>query len=320
MDDRKIFGAISNQELLGEVERRVQSEGLTLPESFVGSVVAAAEIDGAALEEIVFKNKVESFINPDSEMDMGIKEQLEFMDEFWQRLDMAPPELSDDQKAKIADTLEKNPNNRLLPTPLLDLEGRKDIADRARSTFPSQKFTSSGSALSVPDESNIYGQLLKNPDGRVKDGDDNYGLGFKLPDGEQIIGRTNFVNAMVENGQAIEDENGIVWIYPVMDVRVSSPRSLDNARKLYEQVDPTGTSDSNLSVQLLHQAAGKPFIGFNVDFANEAVFKLDDDGKPKALVDVVSMYWSGYQQVQLGIWRGNNRYGNFGVRAAKSGI
>jgi hypothetical protein len=318
MDDKKIFGAISSQELLGEVERRVQNEGLVLPDSFVGAVVAAGEIDSTGFEEIVFKNKVESFIGSDSDMDM--KEQLEFMNEFWQRLDMTPPNLSDEQKTKIADTLEQNPNRRLIPTPLLDVQGRKDIADRAHSAFPSQKFTSSGSALSIPDESDIYGKLLRDPDGTVKDGSDSYGLVFKLPDGGQVVGHTNFVNAMVENGQAIRGEDGIVWIYPVMDVRVSSPRSLDNAKKLYEQVDPTVTPDSNLSVQLLHQAAGTPFIGLNVDFANEAVFKLDDAGKPEVFVDAASMYWSGYHQVRLGIWRGNNRYGNFGVRAAKNSI
>jgi hypothetical protein len=320
MDDRKIFGAISNQELLGEVERRVQNNGLVLPESFVGSVVASAEIDSAAFDEIVFKNRVESFIDPNSNKDMGTEEQLEFMDEFWQRLDMIPPKLSDEQKAKVADTLGQNPNKRVVPTPLLDMQGRKDITDRARSAFPSQKFTSSGSALSIPDESDIYGQLLRNPDGKVKEGGDSYGLGFRLPDGEQVVGRTNFVGAMVEVGQAVEGENGLVWIYPVMDVRVSSPRSLDNARKLYEQANPTVTADSNLSVQLLHQAAGTPFIGLNVDFANEAIFKLDDGGKPEAFVDAASIYWSGYHQVRLGIWGGNNRYGNFGIRAATSGL
>jgi hypothetical protein len=202
----------------------------------------------------------------------------------------------------------------------LDVQGRKDIADRARSAFPSHKLTSSGPALAIPGESDIYGQLLRDPDGKVKDDSDSYGLVFRLPDGGQVVGRTNFVDAMLENGQAISAENGIVWIYPVMDVRVSSPRSLGDEGELYKKVDPTVTPDSNLSVQLLHQAAGTPFIGLNVDFANEAVFQLDNHGNPKDFVHAAAMCWSGYRRVQLGLWRGNNRYGNFGVRAAKSSI
>ncbi|HEX5456494.1 MAG TPA: hypothetical protein VFW77_03965 [Candidatus Saccharimonadales bacterium] len=320
MDDKKIFEAISTPELLAEVERRVQTEGLVLPESLVGAAATASELDEPSLDQTMLKNKVEGFIDPDSDMDLD--EQLGVMAEFWQNLGMNSPELSDEQKASIADTMEKNPGKRVVPTPLLDLKGRQDIATLARGLFPANKFNVSRDPLWVPDETRRYGRLLRDPDGKVKEDRTIYGLGYKLPNGEQAVGRTHFIDAMADSGQAVAGDDGTVWVYPVIDVSVDRPRSKDKTVDLYEAVDPTVTPDTVIALQLLHQVNGTPHFRPDVDFANEAIFVLSTRGNPKSLARVAGVYWSSERRVlDLDDWDPADRNGRrFGVRAAESGL
>jgi hypothetical protein len=312
MDEKHIWKAISNEELLGEVERR----RLTVPAA-VGATATQATAEAEPVKG-EFETRVESFLNTEARLD--VTDQLAVMRELWGKLGYEMPELSESQQAELALVAEANPFHRVVPTPLLSFSERKAVAEKARA-FPGQKFTTSANALWTPDESWAYGKLIRDPESTVKDGNKTYGLRYKTPEGETTVSREAYIAALKAAGQAVEAKDGRVWTFPVMDVRVQAPRTRDYVRNLHGRVDPVGSPESLLTTQLLHQANGTPNPVWEVDFANEAVYELDRKGNPKALVDVAGVDWDpNYRQVYLFNWYTDNRNDDFGVRGAESGL
>lgn len=313
MEEKPIWKAISDDELLAEVTSR----GLEVPGAVGATATQAAgvEADGLNAEQRAFQGRVGSFLDPEEKVEAG--DQLAVTTEFWHKLGLVTPQLSSEQVAALAAKAEQNPDKRIVPTPLLDLAGRKAVAERARS-FPGQQLNNRVDALWAPDTSWLYGKLLADPESVVKEGRDSYGLRYKTPEGE-VVGRADYITALKEAGQAVVAEDGTVWAYPVMDVRVNSPRTRDTAANLFEAVNATVAPESLITMQLLHQANGSPNTDWEVDFANEAVYELDKKGNPKALVSVASVDWYPYdRQMDLYDWGADGRGGDFGVRGAES--
>jgi hypothetical protein len=164
----------------------------------------------------------------------------------------------------------------------------------------------------------LYGKLMSEPTATIKEGRTSYGLRYKAPTGE-IVDQDTFQKQLVDSGHAVHDAT--VWTFPVMDVAVQSPRTNDTAGNLHQKVNPVVTPESLIAMQLLHQANGTPNPQWCVDFANEAVYKLDKKGNPVAPVRVAGVDWDpDRRQVDSDAWGADNQYGSFGVRGAGSGL
>ncbi|MEI9914314.1 MAG: hypothetical protein WDN66_05075 [Candidatus Saccharibacteria bacterium] len=278
------------------------------------------EAKGLPHFELALEEHLPAFLNP--EVDFAPSYQLEVMGEFWNTLGFKVPELSDEQKTSIEQELAEHPDRRVIPTPLLHLEARKALVQASRDEFAKNEFAQTGDPLWTSDKGWIYGELLADPETDVKVGSTTYGMRYKTVTGG-IVKRAEYIDNLKAAGQAIVDEEGTIWAFPVMDVRVKSPRNSTSlaARSLYSEVRPTATPESLIAMQLLHQANGTPNPDWEVDFANEAVYELKKNGDLKGLVSVAGVRWlPGERRVRLHDWDADSQNGYFGVRAGESGI
>ncbi|HUY85224.1 MAG TPA: hypothetical protein VMU97_01785 [Candidatus Dormibacteraeota bacterium] len=270
--------------------------------------------------ETDFEATLKQFLDPEAEM--SAEDQLVFMGEFYGKLGFKVPELDEEQKAKLTETIEKNPGKRVMPSPLLHVNWRHRLAEKAKEAFPSNQFRDDQDPLWTPnDTETLYGKLLRQPDRTVKEGRTTYGLGYKAPGGEVILGQEAFQTALVESGHGVQAEDRTVWVFPVMDVQVQSERTYASAGDLHQKVDPTEVPEALITTQMLHQANGTPNTAWHVDFANEAVYELDKKGDPKAVARVAGVRWDpGDRRVRSRAWSAGNRNAYFGVRGAESGL
>ena len=313
-ETQELVAALPANVLTDEVVRR----GIEIPVAVGATATHGAEVSQETGEEQAFRSQVGRFLDAETRLD--VTEQLSVMGEFWGKLGHVVPELSEDQQAKLAKVAEAHPLHRVVPTPLLSLAERKAVAEKARS-FPGQKFSTSDDALLTPDESWVYGKLLRNPESTVEEGRKSYGLRYKTEDGG-LVSRSEYVAHLKENGQAVEAEDGTVWTFPVMDVRVHTKRTRDTAGNLHKLVDTIATPESLVATQLLHQANGTPNPQWEVDFANEAIYELTSKREAtKKLVGVASIRWYPDRcRVCLSRWNADFQRGDFGVRGAESGL
>jgi hypothetical protein len=259
-----------------------------------------------------------TFIDPNAEITP--ETQWAFMRTFWHDLGYDQlPALSVAQYGRLTSVAEANPNHRILPTPLLSLAGRQAIAEEAR-VFPGQQFAANKSALRLPDEGTTYADLIQDPQRVVTHDGTRYALRYKTPSGE-LTDRSGYIAALKTAGQAVADEADTVWTFPVMDVQTDVPRVEDTAGHLYETIDPIVSPEALIVIQALHQAAGTPKVGGDINFANEAVYGLDEASNPAGIAYVASVRWrDDYHQIGSYARRRDSLRDYMVVRAAESGL
>lgn len=322
---RELAAALPDDVFRDEVSRR----GLEVA-AVVGVAATGATVEAEPAKS-EFETRVANFLNPEARLDAS--DQLTVMREFWNKLGYDLPTLDEGEQARLLKAAERHPDRRIVPTPLLTFDQRKAIAETAREAFPAQQFTPNSDALWTPDVSWLYGKLLRDPGSAVKDGRKTYALGYKTPDGE-IATRREYMGTLVDAEQSVEAADGTTWIFPVMDVRVQSPRTNARADNLHQKIDPIDVPESGIAMQLLHKANGTPNPEWHVDFVNEAIFEVEVKGKgdkqeiiftdkngETTLVSVASVGWDPIdRQVYLYSWDAGDRDGDFGVRGAESGL
>lgn len=244
-----------------------------------------AEVPGvsnkAGIQE-AFSLKAVELLN--SEVAMTAEVELAIVAELYGR-DRVLPELPGEVRVSLATAAEANPRRRIIPIPLLGLAGRRAIAQ------------SSGHAeLSTPSAaSRIYGRLLDSPDGIVEKDGRHYGLGYKTPDDQVVVGQAAYIEAMQTAGHAVRASDGTSWLFPLVDVRVTALPTHTPIEELYKRVGFAEVPEVALAMQALHQAAGFERRTV-VTFTNEAVYELDANRRPVALVGV-----AGVDGIEAGI-------------------
>lgn len=232
------------------------------------------------------------------------------------------PDLSRRQASVMETMTDKYHQRRVIPTPLLDIEGRQAIAEAAR-VFPAQQFDPNESALRLPDEGTVYAKLVQDLGATVEDEGIYYVVRYKTPDLGlgRLDDRTNYKAGLKEANQAIE-EDGVTWTFPVMDVRIKTPREEQTARELYANVRPVASPESLILTAILHQAAGTPNPDGDIDFANEAVYASNEQGRSSRSLEYVStIRWrSDWHRIGSYARQLNSTRAYMGVRASESGI
>jgi hypothetical protein len=304
----------------------------------IAARLAGVEFQPLTAEQLAFKDKVGDFLDPEVELDLDA--QLAITTELYAQLGYTPPELDDSQKARLQKTLEANPGKRVVPTPLLDLEERIAIVDKAED-LPAQQFDTDHAHLLWVPEAGLYRILLDDPESKHTDDRDpriTYGLRYKIGDGT-ITDRAGYIDWLKRTEQAVEDEHGTVWTYPVSEVQVQSERTNTTAGDLHDAVDPIVSPELLIVTQLLHQANGTPDAKWQSDFANEAIYAYYELGKFEGaelekleLLGVVGegtllnrvarvRFDVGYRYIALGGVDADKRTDKrFGIRHAVSGL
>lgn len=261
------------------------------------------------------------------------------------------PDMGAAQSRELAQTAQTHPGNRVVPTILMDqtrpsLPMRKAIVAGARS-FDRQQFIDKPedevSALRGPDEEvdigkglHPYAAILMDPhaDKPVRYKGELFRLFYKRSgdnseaeepkiDLNEMVDRSSFVETLLESGRAIEAKDGAIWVFPVMDIQVNSPRTKDTASNLYRRIDPVNVPESLLIVSCLHQANGTPNTTGDIDYANEALWKVKKTGDP--ITDnpdnvVTVRFRSDRRRVGLFARIGDSVRDNAGVRDTVSGL
>ena len=332
MDTKKPAEAFTPEEtrepvadlLAEELKGRVVRPG-ELPGTIGATAARGTEASQMTSEEQAWHGRISRLLDPETHLD--ITDQLSVMREFWGNLGYQLPPLSKYQLGDLAEAAESQPGHRVVPTLLSSLIRRRAIVKRAL-TLPDQASIPGDNELWRPDKNSVYRKLLWRPENSVIVGDKTYGLRFKTEAGD-IVSRAAHLALLKETGRAVEAKKGNVWTFPVMDVRFRSKRTFDTAGNLYPSVDFITAPESLIAVQLLHQASGianpeqtGPLdFGWEADFANEAVYELDEAGNPKALFSVASVSWAlNERHIGLGDWHPGLQVGGFGVRDATSGL
>ena len=323
MDAEKFVQALTPQEaqevadaLPADVLRdAVARRSLEVP-TLVGPLALEAGTSGPdASETTLTQAEISQFLDP--KVEMPVESQLEFMTKFWGMAGLSVPALNEAQKAKLAETVAANPGKRVIPAPLAHVGRRRSLVRQAKAALPDNRFSDDNEPLLTSTDQGLYGKLLAEPERTVEEDGAAYGLGYKTPLGEVVVGREAFQAALLESGEAAQAEDLGVWVFPVLDVAVESDRAYTTAGNLYHHVGPTDVPEALITMQLLHQANGTPNGEWHVDFTNEAVYELDETGEPKALVRVAGVHWDpGSYQINLISWPAGNHDDKFGVRGA----
>jgi len=311
------------------VAKNTEAYALACVPNFFKDVVLPAGGETVTIPEVSLENRISDFLNPEIKLDAN--EQLTTMVDFWNKLGVTIPTVSEEQMDSLQDAIEANPHKRLVPTPLSPrlLEARLQMTEKAREVFPEQQFVEDKdiSALCTPDTDRAYGQALVDPEANINR-DGNYAkLIYKIDDGN-YVGRSEYLESLVASADTAEAEDGTTWVFPLMNVQVRSPRDRQRADEHFFKASHVETPESLIAMQLLHQANGTPNPKLEVDFANEALAKtneegeliLDDNDNP-ILLRVASVSWGpGGRQVGLSGWGAGGVSGYFGRRGAESGL
>ena len=205
---------MSAQRLHVALTEETQQLETVLPTDSIGAELARVSLEvpaavGAVMTRAAFETevsqgefipRVETFMDPEEVID--IDEQLAVMHEFWSRLGYEVPELTVEQMDKLTEVLCDEYDKRVMPTPLLTLQQRQDIAERAR-IFSGHQLNPDIDALWVPDESSQSGQLIRNDQLTEETRGASYAMRYKTADGE-IVDREEYVASLIETGEAAE--------------------------------------------------------------------------------------------------------------------
>jgi hypothetical protein len=254
-----------------------------------------------------------SYLLPDPAM--TARDQLAVMTAFWRVLGFEVPELQDAQVDELSRNLRDRPWLRVVPSPLLLLDGREHMVRAASAAFPAAQFADD--PFWTADANWTYGKLLRDPDHSVLDGTEQFALGYKDPNGRTVIGRSLWIERMVQCGQAVVHSDGTPWVFPAVHLGSQDHRDPRRSDQLLDGIDASVVPETYVLLQALWQIAGLPESAWHVDFANEAVYELDRHGRPRSLMSLACIRWyTSSDQIFLGSWYAVYRRNGVGVREA----
>ena len=297
-----VLAQFSDAELSREVARRGDRPG-----DRPAAGVSSAQLHQALLTDLA------SYLLP--ELAVPARDQLAVMTEFWRVLGFEVPELKGAQVDELNRSLQDRPALRLVPSPLLLLDGREHVVRAARAAFPEAQFADD--PFWTADANWTYGKLLRDPDHSVLDGTEQFALGYKGPNGRTVIGRSLWIERMVQSGQAVVHSDGTPWVFPAVHLGSQDHRDPRRSDQLLHGIDASVVPETYLLLQALWQIAGLPESAWHVDFANEAVYELDRHGRPQSLMSLACIRWyTSSDQIFLGSWYAVYRRDGVGVRDA----
>jgi hypothetical protein len=286
----------------------------------VGLTAASGEVELAIMSDEAFEDRVGNFL--DSEAKPCLADQLMVSAYLWAKLGYEAPVLSDTQFDNLSLALEANPGLRVVPTPLMSIDQRKAATASVDALLT--KKLKSDLELWTPDGTWEFAELIKDPHEIINKDGVNYGMRYKTDSGH-VVGRSTYVDELKASGQAIEAEDGAVWIFPLMDISPKTPRNDTRAGNLHALVDPITAPEALLTVQLMRLINGSANASnWELDIANEAVYELDEEGQPTIMMYAASVAWLyGFgkaERVHANFWEASISSGGFGLRNAKSGL
>ena len=291
---------------------------IIIPEYDAFAFAALGRPDELTKGEFAYAGKVaeeasRQFITPATEMAPAA--QMAFNRNFMRVLGLDVPKLTPEQQRKLFRAAAAHPNWRILAAPMLDQQGRHDLAERARSRLPND-FNPATPVIRPPDDGTIIRELTEteNLEGTVRRDGRQYVIRYRASSG-QLLPRSPYIEDMLVRGEAIRGPGGIVWVFEIGDVRTYAnddfpvglgrgeageriarhksdvefyadtyPRELLASRlstgELYElrwrEFPPT---EALMLMILMHNAAREPNRTYDINLANETVHEIMPDGQ-----------------------------------------
>ena len=254
-----------------------------------------------------FRKQLLVFMNIDSEL--GSWEQQDFMKVFWDKLGYEVPNPSSAMQSDLDNFIVKNPNQRIIPTPLLDLNGRKELANNGQKLFRN-KYNHSDKLLWTPDETSLYSKLLSNPNQTISNENSTYEVLYKT-DSLELLGRSQYIDYLVNTKRVTIDQSGMAWSFPIMDIRASDNLQNESVRTIYEQANTILTPEALIVTHIINQASGIHLQDYVIDLANEAIYSTNKDQQTRSMNLVTGVYWDpDYYQINLCYWNPDDHCSN----------
>ncbi len=250
-----------------------------------------------------FELHVADFLNP--ELTLSLEDQLETMSIFWHQLGHELPAFDQSIIDRLTHVAETNPALRIMPAPLLDLEGRATIIENAKA-FRQNQFSKTEQGLWIPSSGTVYGELLPDPTNMMMTKTHSFPLVYRAPQGSDlIVGREPWIQAMTRAGKLTQAYNGTSWTAVVIDANPLSGREPHKSPgDLFSAIEPSVTPETMLGLHLLQHVSGTLEPNLAVNFVNEAVGKVRyTTSRLEALVEIAGVRWyGGHGRVRLGHW------------------
>lgn len=274
---------------------------------------------GRVRNEALKSKELSQFLDP--EITVPLDDQLELMGLFLAERGRTIPTLDADEKLSISAQLSARPGHRVIPTPLLDLNGRRELATAHQEALGIEQ---DGKAFLVNGQYRYrYDMQMGSPD-RIHrdDGWSTFRLGYKTPSGE-VLPYDEYTQTLLESGQAKRSEDGTIWIFPVIEVQnIDTRNNTQDGRELTENPDLHASNAETLMViQLLHLANGTASEERFRDITNEGIYYVNSDGSLGLHERVTCLDWfpdrNGVSLVDF-----NASYDSklFGVRSGTNGL
>lgn len=257
---------------------------------------------------------------------IGASEQLAFTELFWKQLNHIQPQLNDEQKAVLDTKLQQNPDARVVPAPLLTLDGRKSITETAKFKLLDHRFAKGHTAFLEPEESSSYSLLLQNPAHLLDSQSDfRFDLGYNTASGN-VVNRDDYKTSLLARGDGVEDADGLVWVFPIIQ-NLSTTRGLSLNNKDVGEHDGLHflrTPESAIALLLLQQIGGKFDNIPKTELCNEAIYMTNehgglDDGSTLALV--ANVFWdSAVRQIVMTAQYGVSSERDYSPRSITNGL
>lgn len=265
----------------GETLDLALQEELAFLEEFTPAYTGSEIFDDALLA---------SFLNPN--IRYSTEQQLDLMRSFWGALGIEMPTLSPSQDESLHTRLpfSSRPDLRVIPTLLMDNGDRQATVEKASQVFPRSKFSKENGPFWMPHADGPFPDIWTLPDHSTLSDQLSHTLGYKTSE-STIVPREEYIGSLLESGQAVQDESGRVWIFPIVNIKRPSRRSEENAFDKYDSVSPIAVPEIAITLELLHQANGSDNNQHTIFMTNEAILQVDSSGKPLSFERVVGVGW-----------------------------
>ena len=273
-------------------------QGINLLQELEGRAVVGPDAPFDESKQEAIRTAYDRFV--DSKQLIAPNVQIRFMEQVLRRVhnnsDLTIPRLNPRQQRDLDQRLWAHPELRVVPTPFMTLEQLGTASESARSVSHVPLRDESVLRLPQPTENPMSAWLVRHRDdpnasyngqddpnnlNREKTGprfNGDYALRYKTPDGH-VVDRATYLQALLDEGLAVQGEDGTVWTFPVTDIS-TTPELTDRAvNEVYPEIDAVNTIELSYLGMIMQAAAGKHSNGA-ISLVNGATYHLDEHGHP----------------------------------------
>jgi len=232
------------------------------------------------VSELAVREDTRQFLDGSQQIEAA--DQLGAITEFWGGLGFQVPDLSTAQLDSLRAAVEEHPDHRVVPAPLLGIDGRyamvaglgeipgapEDVSARLWTPLDSEVgFDGYKHLIRHPNRTADVPDPVSYPSGPTIGSSIEYihaGMRYRTPD-DECVNRRKFSRALRKSGHGVEGDGRTTWTFPVMDVSLELDGPRVPRADILRSIEPTLTAEALLTLKMLHRLAGTPVAEDAVD-------------------------------------------------------